>query len=102
MSTREDRVLGTLSAKPKSRYEIAKALGISERDVRKSIEIMRNRGVPICSNSRMGGYWIGNSLDCKRAAAEYRARAKKMLHTASMLEGQIAGQLEMGDFNVVV
>lgn len=95
--TTEERILQTLSTKPISRYEITFKLKLSEREVRRSIETMRNRGVPICSNSTKGGYWLGNAEDCRHTAAEYRAKAYKMLHTAAMLDGQLDGQIEMGE-----
>ena len=93
----DKQILQMLSTKPISRYEIAAVLHISERAVRQHIETMRDNGAPICSNSTQGGYWLGNSADRHHTAAEYRAKAYKMLHTASMLDGQVDGQIEMGE-----
>ena len=93
----DEKILNLLSSKPISRCEMAIVLHMSERVIRQHIKEMRDRGVPICSNSRQGGYWLGNATDRRHTAAEYRAKAYKMLPTATMLDGQLDGQIEIGE-----
>lgn len=98
----EARILQVLKGGATSRARLVKLTGVSDRRVRKSIEEMRNRGIPIVSSSRLGGYWLGTRADCLKLAMEYRSRATKMMLTANRLERQLDGQIEMEELNVLL
>ena len=96
------RLLSLLIEGKKSRQELARRMGMSDRDVRDLISRMRKDGFPICSSSSGGGYWIGSPDEIKRTIAEYRARGYECLKTAIAMEInlEMPGQMEVD--NVLV
>lgn len=93
------RLLSILIEGKKSRQELARRMGMSDRDVRDLISRMRKDGFPICSSSSGGGYWIGSPDEIKRTIAEYRARGHECLKTAIAMEInlEMSGQMEVDD-----
>lgn len=96
------RLLSILIEGKKSRQELARRMGMSDRDVRDLIFRMRKDGFPICSSSSGGGYWIGSPDEIKRTIAEYRAQGHECLKTAIAMEInlEMPGQMEVD--NVLV
>jgi hypothetical protein len=64
------------------RFKIGKP-NYSERSVRKLCEIIREAGIPICSDRY--GYWIGTPTETLQWATWYRAHAFTMLMIAGRL-----------------
>lgn len=72
-------ILGILQAAAPDRVrmgDLADALGITTRQVRKEVELLRRRGIPVCSSQSGidGGYWLSGGDGELQA---YAARAKK-------------------------
>lgn len=62
-----------------TRQFLRSVTGMSDRDVRQDIEIMRQKGIPIMSSSRTAGYWLAESID------EVESLQKELLHRADEL-----------------
>ena len=82
--------------KPLNRFEFSDDTGSTERQVRKDIEELRNKGYRICSDSSGHGYWLAKSeKEYIRFRSEYISRAVKIFETVSKMdmttEGQIGG-----------
>jgi len=86
-----------LGKSPVSRQALSKRLGVSDRALRVLVNELRKQGVAVCSCSNGRGYWIGNAEDRRITIAEYRHRAYEMLKIANALEGNLEGQIEMGE-----
>ena len=97
--TAKAKLLSILYEGKKSREELTRRMGMSDRECRVLISTLRKEGYPICSSSSSGGYWIGSVDEAKRTIAEYRARGRECLSTASMMELQleISRQMEVDD-----
>lgn len=94
--TIKDKLLSTLTKEPQTKWELSKKLNTDERVIRQAIEELRNEGIPIISSSHSKGYRIGTRQEAHLTALEYRARAYKMLRTATALElGEDVGQVSM-------
>jgi biotin operon repressor len=81
---------------PLYRFDFAEKVNMTERQVRKDIEELRNKGYRICSDSSGHGYWLAKSeKEYIRFRAEYISRAVKIFETVSKMdmttEGQIGG-----------
>lgn len=91
-----DKLLFALTDYPQSRCNLSIKLGVSDRALRKAVEAARLQGVPICSNSRTDGYWLGGSADIRHTIAEYEARGLKALEVARKMKArQLAGQTKI-------
>lgn len=91
-----DRLALSLTEMPKSRKHLCIELGCSDRSLRMAIKELRDSGIPVCTDSETGGYWIGDEKEIDRTVKELRARAYKLILTADRLERKaIAGQIEM-------
>lgn len=97
MQKYKKRLICLLSDKPVSRSYLSNQLQLSDRTVRQLISELRNQGIPICSNSRTGGYWIAKDKDeIQQTINEYRHRAFNMLITARKIErNELLGQMEI-------
>ena len=63
-----------------SRNELSSLLKMPDRQVRKLIEQKRQKGIPILSSSRSGGYWLSEDVSEIRAflkEAENRIKTEK-------------------------
>lgn len=86
MTAEEMQVYNKLSHKPITRGKLCSLLHIDDRAVRKNIESMRRKGIPICSSSESAGYFLARSrADVERTANEYKKRAIKELEIAKKL-----------------
>ena len=83
---------GTSSAK------IANVAGISSRDVRFVIQIMRDEGIPICGTPK-DGYWIAQtSWDMNDTLIKLKAHIKNSIDTYnSLVESQNALKRKEGN-----
>lgn len=91
-----DRLISVLKEYPQSRRILARKLGVPDRTLRKAVEAARLQGVPICSNSRTDGYWLGSSADIRHTIAEYEARGLKALEVARKMKArQLEGQTKI-------
>ena len=78
-----------------TRTELRLAVGGRDRQIRKSIERLRDLGYPIGLGPD-GGYTFADKYGLQRIIAFYRKKAFKMLRTASRLAGiQLDGQMTM-------
>ena len=81
--------------KSMSRTGLRLVVGGPDREIRRSIERLRDLHYPIGLRPG-GGYSYGDREDTKRAAAFYRKKALKELRTASCLDGvELEGQMTM-------
>ena len=91
-------VLGELSSKRVTRQELVARTNLSDRAVRRAISELRYDGIPVCTDSKMGGYWIGYGSDKDHTIREIKSRAFKLLAMASRMEKYDDGeQIVMGD-----
>lgn len=91
-----DKLLFALTDYPQSRCNLSIKLGVSDRTLRKTVEVARLQGVPICSNSRTDGYWLGSGADIQHTIAEYETRGLRALEVARRLKRcQLDGQVEL-------
>lgn len=97
-SNTKTAVLSILTNKPQDRYTLSRILGINERTFRSAVRELRREGYPIITVSNGSGYKLGTRKEAQAVAREMRSRAYDMLRTASALEAQLPGQMEMGEF----
>lgn len=77
--------IGSGEAFAKSSKELQALTGLSERELRKSIEALRRQGVPILSSSR--GYYKPASLnELDRFIVKEGKRAKSILYTLQQIK----------------
>lgn len=81
--------MNALTSKPQTREHLRRKAGISDRQMRATIETLRKQGYPICSDSQNGGYWMGSEKDALRMAKSYEHRALCMLDTARKMKLKI-------------
>lgn len=78
-----------------TRQQLVNATGLSDRAVRRQIEILRNQGIPIISHSDGKGYWIAETvseISAFIAEADGRANSQRypnLRKLAGVLEGQV-------------
>ena len=78
-----------------SRSELRLYIGGKDRQIRRSIERLRDLGYPIGMGVN-GGYTFADKYGLRRIIAFYRKKAFKMLRTAARLAGiQLDGQMTM-------
>lgn len=77
--------------------ELLKALlGCSEREVRKTVEELRQSGYRIVSTSRTKGYWLARSAsEYARLRVDMMSRAMAILRTVSAMDAVLPGQLSI-------
>lgn len=76
-----------------TRIELTKSTGLTDRQVRRAIELLRRDGEPI-GQAMYKGYTYGEQTDVNRAIADYKAKAISNLQIALALEGRpLEGQV---------
>lgn len=90
------RVMTATREYPVDRHELGLLCGKSDRMVRKDIQVMRDMGIRICSNSNGYGYWLAKGeTDYKMFRAEMMSRAMAHLKTVSMMDKNCEGQIRL-------
>ena len=79
-------VMENLSSSKRTREELVARTNLSDRAVRRAISELRYDGVPVCTDSKSGGYGIGTGADKEHTIREMRSRAYKLLAMASRME----------------
>lgn len=95
-----NRLLQVLSDKPKSNIELMFELGLtSSAQLRKMVKELRKCGYPVCSSTRTGGYWLGDSTDVRRTINDLESRIRDMSDTVSRMKKMIPldGQMKIDD-----
>jgi biotin operon repressor len=78
-------ILEVLTARPKSKRELAFLMGWTTREVELEVHRYRLSGIPILSNG--DGYWYAQTPDEVRlCASKLKARAIRQLETAQALD----------------
>lgn len=96
MTQEQARVYEALTKTPQSRKQLTSVTGLSDRALRREISELRKNGYPVCTDSRKGGYWIGEGEDVKRLTKELESRAFDLLETSRRIKRrQLEGQLRM-------
>lgn len=90
-------VLSMLTNKPQDRFTLAAAIGINELTFRECVRQLRREGYAIISESRGHGYRLGTKKEARVMARELRSRAYDLLKTANLMDGQVDGQIGMGE-----
>ena len=90
-----DELLKHSIVKPATKGDLILATGLTDREVRNAVRVMRNVGIPICSSSGHYGYWLGSRSDVKAMTDEYRSRAMDMLRTARAMTSYDPNQVRM-------
>ncbi len=73
--------------KPKTREQLSRETGCTDREVRQAILAARNRGVPIVSTSGGSGYYIAKTeIEKMIIVGELRSRSRCMAMTADAIE----------------
>lgn len=92
-----DKLLMVLTDKPQSRALLARKLGCSDRALRRAVRELRKEGHTVCSDSEMGGYWLGTDEETKRLVKELEHRGLDLLETARKIKArQLDGQVRIG------
>ena len=89
-------VLSMLTTKPQSRYTLAGAIGISEREFRKAVRDLRNEGYLIIAGAT-GGYGLATKAEARHYIKSLYSRAYDLLRTAKAMEGINPEQITMED-----
>ena len=85
-------LIGSENAIP--RRHLRQLTGISDRDLRRRIQLERLAGVPILSSTTAGGYYLPSSVaDLEHFVRSMQSRAKEIEAVASAVE---AGSTEKG------
>ena len=92
-----DKLLSALTGRPQTRESLCRKLNVTDRKLRRTVRELRLDGVPVCSNSKTGGYWLGSNKDTERMISEYRSRAAKMFEAARKMEEAVEreGQIDV-------
>ena len=70
-----------------TRDELVGATGMSDREVRREIGRLRNKGTPICATIHGNGYFLAESEEeFKQAIREYTAYARSIFKTAAQMK----------------
>jgi len=70
-----------------SRQALKELTGLSDRRIRRDIQELRNKGIPIISTSDSKGYYLAESNEeVRHYIAETRSRAMKLLNTANKVQ----------------
>lgn len=85
-----------LTTKPQSRYALAGAIGISEREFRKAVRDLRNEGYLIIAEAT-GGYRLAAKAEAKHYIKSLYSRAYDLLRTAKTMEGINPEQVTLED-----
>jgi len=87
------------SKKPISRDSLAARIGVSDRELRKQIQALREQGHPICSDSHgSGGYHLARSdADLDSFLRQYESHATHILTASRAIRRRLShkGQEEM-------
>ena len=94
MTELAERLRDELKAYPQTRDKLTYILNTNDRALRQAVNELRKEGVPVCSNSGVSGYWIGNNEDIQHTVADLKSRAYDLLAQANGMEGELAGQVE--------
>ena len=95
-NTTQFMVLSMLTNMPQDKNTLAEAIGITEREFRKNVQQLRNKGFPICTDPD-GGYYIGSRKEGLIEARKLRHRAYELLRTAERMEGYDPDQVKWED-----
>ena len=80
MKTIKDEVYAILTAVPgmrQSRKQLAAMTGANDRAIRTAVSELRDEGVPICTDRKQGGYWLGTRSEYRKTAiADYTSRMR--------------------------
>lgn len=95
-NTTQFMVLSMLTNMPQDKNTLAEAIGITEREFRKNVQQLRNKGFPICTDPD-GGYYIGSRKEGLIEARKLRHRAYELLRTAERMEGYDPDQVRWED-----
>ena len=89
-----DRLAKGTKYYPVTKHELCMMTGMSDRQVRRTIENIRKKGGRVCTSSRHFGYWIArNASDYAMVRADYLARIKSLSETVRAMDSVLAGQI---------
>ena len=93
----KQKLMKTLTYTPQTRSRLCEVLGISDRRLRRLIAELRAEGKPVCSSSKIPGYWIGQGDDVTVIINDLRSRGLALLEQANrmQIQRQIDGQKKM-------
>ena len=82
--------------KPVTRNDIITTFGISDRQARRMVEDLREKGHRVCGSSDNYGYWLAKSeRDYLAFRREYVSKATTIMRRAGKMDASTMGQLEM-------
>jgi len=93
LGAHEHAVLAVLERQPLAvwpRAALVEAAGVSDRTMRKAVEVLRKAGWPVLSSSQGGGYWLARTAD---EVAEFRSRElhsrARVIHEADQVLAEV-------------
>lgn len=82
--------------KPVTRNDIITTFGISDRQARRMVEDLREKGHRVCGTANGYGYYIAKSeRDYLAFRREYVSKATTIMRRAGKMDASTMGQLEM-------
>lgn len=82
--------------KPVTRNDIITTFGISDRQARRMVEDLREKGHRVCGSSDNYGYWLAKSDNEYLAfRREYVSKATTIMRRAGKMDASTFGQIEM-------
>lgn len=90
------RIVARSRDNPISRADLAQETTLSDREVRRIIERLRNDGIRIAGTSRDKGYYLARTeKDYKDFRRDYLAKAFTMYRTVMAMDEATEGQVEL-------
>ena len=78
----------------KSRAELQALSGLCDREVRREIRRLRLSGIPVCSSSRVPGYWLPETSDELSTFQQSMAHRVRAIFSAASSARRIIHEVE--------
>jgi len=81
---------------PATREQLRRVTGMPDRTVRKEIELLRKKGIRICSTTGKAGYWLAKTeAEYKDFRRNYGSRLWEGIRTLRAMDNATEGQMEL-------
>lgn len=81
---------------PLPRHRVAEILGMSDREARKELHRMKERGLPVFATKTGGYYWAQTDEELEEALRHYEAGAISILATCYRMRNRgLTGQISL-------
>lgn len=82
--------------KPVSRFYLTLQTGMSDRKIRDTVGMLRDRRIRVCGTSNETGYWIAQTeAEYREFRRNYISKALTIIKRVKAMDGWMDGQMEM-------